>query len=114
MVWPKPWHFGSLLEWKLDPEEVEKAGLGLSLEEVDKLIVDFLKTYGYEYSKIFGGYVSEQVTDDEGFKEVATELIKKHPWVGPCFEEFDGRILESHDALPLLKEAAKKIEGEKG
>ncbi|ORT99412.1 hypothetical protein D081_1964 [Anaerovibrio sp. JC8] len=48
------------IEWKFDAEKLKDANSGTSVEEADNIIADYMKDYGFYYSKDFGSYVSEK------------------------------------------------------
>ena len=100
------------IEWKFDAEKLKDANPGTSVEDADKIIVDYMKDYGFYYSKDFGRYVSEKITTDEELKEVLVGLATDNPWIASCLEKFTGQRLETHDVKALWDEMD-RIDGKK-
>ena len=100
------------IEWKFDAEKLKDANPGTSVEDADKIIVDYMKDYGFYYSKDFGRYVSEKITTDEELKEVLVGLATDNTWIASCLEKFTGQRLETHDVKALWDEMD-RIDGKK-
>ena len=100
------------IEWKFDAEKLKDANPGTSVEEADKIIADYMKDYGFYYSKDFGSYVSEKITTDGELKKVIDGLITDNLWIASCLEIFNSRRLETHDLKALLDDMD-RIDGKK-
>ncbi|ORT99399.1 hypothetical protein D081_1951 [Anaerovibrio sp. JC8] len=100
------------IEWKFDAEKLKDANPGTSVEEADKIIADYMKDYGFYYSKDFGSYVSEKITTDGELKKVIEGLITDNLWIASCLEIFNSRRLETHDLKALLDDMD-RIDGKK-
>ena len=100
------------IEWKFDAEKLKYANPGITVEEADKVISNYMKNYGFYYSKDFGRYVSEKITTEEELKEVLVGLATENPWITSCFERFNGQRLEIRDMKALWDEMD-RIDGKK-
>ncbi len=100
------------IEWKFDAEKLKDANPGTSVEEADRIVADYMKDYGFYYSKEFGKYVSEKITTEEELKEVITGLATENIWMASCLEKFTGQRLETRDVKALWDEMD-RIDGKK-
>ena len=100
------------IEWKFDTEKLKDVNPGTSVEEADNIIADYMKDYGFYYSKDFGSYVSEKITTDGELKKVIDGLITDNLWIASCLEIFNSRRLETHDLKALLDDMD-RIDGKK-